>query len=60
MEQRIFDENNGLWYERQDDYHRPCLTVLTDEEKSIDLWGRRHLQYIRREHKAHYLIKSSP
>ena len=43
MEQFIFDENNGLWYERQGDYNITCLTVQTDEEKPIGLRGRRHL-----------------
>lgn len=55
MEQFIFDENNGLWYERQGDYYIPCLTVQTDEEKPIGLWGRRHLQYIKQERKTQYV-----
>ena len=54
MEQYIFDNSNGLWYERQDDYYIPCLTVQADEEKPIGLWGRRHLEYIKQERKAQY------
>lgn len=54
MEQYIFDKNNGLWYEWQGDYYIPCLTVQTDEEKPIGLWGRRHLEYIKQERKAQY------
>jgi len=31
----------------------PYLT-LPAEEQSIDLWGQRHLWYIKEHHKAHY------
>ena len=27
MENRIFDEKNGLWYEKQGDYYLPCLEL---------------------------------
>ena len=27
MDKYIFDESNGLWYERQGDYYIPCLVV---------------------------------
>mgnify|MGYP002624627393 CR=1 FL=1 len=55
MEQYIFDQNNGLWYERHGDYYIPCLTVQPVEEKPIGLWGRRHLQYIKQERKLQYM-----
>ena len=54
MEKYIFDESNGLWYELQGDYYIPCLTVPAEEEKPIGIWGRRHLQYIKKERKALY------
>ena len=50
MENRIYDENNGLWYARQGDYYLPELALPPEEEKTIGLWGRRHLQYLK-EHK---------
>ena len=54
MEKYIFDKSNGLWYELRGDYYIPCLTVPAEEEKPIGIWGRRHLQYIKKERKALY------
>ena len=54
MEKYIFDESNGLWYELQGDYYIPCLTVPDQEERSIGIWGQRHLRYIKQERKALY------
>ncbi|MBD5092971.1 MAG: TnpV protein [Subdoligranulum sp.] len=54
MDKYIFDESNGLWYERQGDYYIPCLTLPPEEEQSIGLWGQRHLRYIKEHRKALY------
>lgn len=54
MEKTIYDENNGLWYELQGDYYIPCLAIPAQEERPIGIWGRRHLQYIKQEHKTLY------
>ncbi len=54
MEKTIYDENNGLWYELRGDYYIPCLAVPAQEERPIGIWGRRHLQYIKKEHKTLY------
>ena len=27
MKQYIYEETNGLWYERRGDYYFPCLTA---------------------------------
>lgn len=40
MDKYIYDENNGLWYERKGDYYLPCLTLPTESEKPIGLWGQ--------------------
>lgn len=50
MENRIFDEKNGLWYAKQGDYYLPELAIPPEEEKPIGIWGQRHLQYLK-EHK---------
>lgn len=31
MNKYVYDENNGLWYELQDDYYIPCLTIPEEE-----------------------------
>lgn len=54
MEKYIFDKSNGLWYELQGDYYIPCLTEPAEEEKSIGIWGQRHLRYIKQERKSLY------
>ena len=54
MEKYIYDESNGLWYELQGDYYISCLTLPAEEEKPIEIWGQRHLWYIKTERKALY------
>lgn len=54
MEKTIYNESNGLWYELQGDYYIPCLTVPAEEEKTIGIWGQRHLRHIKQERKALY------
>jgi len=53
-EKYIYDENNGLWYELQGDYYIPCLTIPEEEQRTIGIWGRRHLRYIREYRKGLY------
>ena len=55
MENRIYDENNGLWYARQGEYYLPELALPPEEEKPIGIWGQRHLQYLKKHKKFVYL-----
>ena len=50
MENRIYDESNGLWYAKKGDYYLPELALPPEKEKPIGFWGQRHLQYLK-EHK---------
>ncbi len=54
MEKRIYDEQNGLWYELQGDYYLPCLSLPEEEQKPVGVWGQRHLRYIKEYKKAFY------
>ena len=55
MEQYIYNEQNGLWYELRGDYYIPCLESPAEkEERHIGVWGQRHLRYIREHKKALY------
>ena len=54
MENRIYDEKNGLWYEKQGDYFIPCLSIPEEEQKPIGIWGQRHLRYIKRHKRVFY------
>ena len=61
MEQYIYNEQNGLWYELRGDYYIPYLELPAEkEERHIGVWGHRHLRYIRKHKKALYtsLLKS--
>ena len=46
MDKYIYDENNGLWYERCGDYYLPCLTL--PEQKSLGRWGQKYRAYLRK------------
>ena len=54
MEKVIYDEKNGLWYEKQGDYYIPCLSLPEQENKSIGIWGQRHLRYIKQHKRVFY------
>ena len=54
MDKYIFDESNGLWYELTGDYYFPCLTVPTEEEQPVDVWGQRHRRYLKKYRSALY------
>ena len=58
MEKYIYEETNGLWYERRGDYYFPCLTA--EEAPPIGVWGQRHLRFIRQNRRTLYLeLKTS-
>ncbi len=54
MENRIYDEKNGLWYEKHGDYYLPCLSLPEEEAQSIGVWGQRHLRYLKQHRRAFY------
>lgn len=53
MVQSIFEEMGGR-YERQGEYILPCLTIPPEPEQPIELFGRRHLDYLREYRKITY------
>ena len=53
MKQYIYEETNGLWYERRGDYYFPCLTA--EEATPVGVRGQRHLRYIKQNRRALYL-----
>ena len=52
MKKYVYEESNGLWYERRGDYDFPCLTPEEPAERPIGVWGRRHAQYLKQQRKA--------
>ena len=54
MAKSLFEEMGGR-YERQDDYLIPCLTLPTEEEQPIGVWGESHLRYLKEYHRGTYI-----
>ena len=52
MDKYIFDENNGLWYERSGDYYLPCLSL--PERKPTGIWGQRYRRFLKEYRTATY------
>ena len=52
MDKYIFDEGNGLWYERSGDYYLPCLSL--PERKGVGVWGQRYRHFLKEHRSAIY------
>ena len=58
MKKYIYEETNGLWYERRGDYYFPCLTA--EKALPIGVWGQRHLRFLKQNRRTLYLeLKTS-
>ena len=53
MGKSIFEEMGGR-YEKQGGYLIPCLTLPTEKETVIGIWGQRHLRYLKEYHRNTY------
>ncbi|WP_195542995.1 TnpV protein [Massiliimalia timonensis] len=54
MAKTIFEEMGGA-YVRQGDYFLPCLSLPAEKEnKSVGVWGQRHLRYLKQHRKVLY------
>lgn len=53
MEQTIFEQMGGTYHE-ENGYLIPNLTIPSEEEKSIGIWGQRHKRYLKEHRKATY------
>ena len=53
MTKTIFEEMGGT-YVRQGDYFIPCLTLPTEKETVIGVWGQRHLRYLKEYRRVTY------
>lgn len=54
MEKTLFEQMGGT-YEQQGDYLIPCLTLPTEEEKPIGIFGQRHLRYLKEHRRIVYV-----
>ena len=54
MAKSLFEELRGR-YETQGDYRIPCLTLSTEKETVIGVWGQQHLRYLKEYRRVTYL-----
>ena len=54
MTKSFFEEIGGR-YEKQGDYLIPCLTLPTEKEIGIGVWGQRHLRYLKEYRRITYI-----
>lgn len=54
MEKSLFEQMGGR-YEMQGDYLIPCLTILSEEEQPIGVWGQQHARCLKQNHKIMYM-----
>lgn len=53
MAKSFFEETGGR-YEQQGDYLIPCLTLPTEKEQPIGVFGQRHLRYLKEYRRVTY------
>ncbi len=53
MEKTIFEQMGGT-YREENGYLIPNLTLPSEEEKPIGIWGQRHKRYLKEHRKATY------
>lgn len=53
MAKTIFEQTGGT-YTMQGDYRLPNLSLPTEGERSLGVWGQRRLRYIKQYHKILY------
>ena len=49
MDKCIFNDSNGLWYELVGNYYLSCVKIPEEEQRPVEVWGQRHLRYIRQD-----------
>ena len=49
----LFEQMGGT-YMLQGDYYLPNLTLPAEENKTIGIWGHRHLRYLKQHRKVFY------
>lgn len=50
----ITDEKTGINYTLQNNYYLPNLTLPTEEEEPIGIWGQQHRRYLKQHRRITY------
>ena len=54
MKQHYIDEKTGISYTLQGDYYLPDFVLPAEENRSVGIWGQRHLRYLKQHRKVLY------
>ena len=54
MKQHYIDEKTGISYTLQGDYYLPDFVLPAEENRSVGVWGQRHLRYLKQHCKVLY------
>ena len=54
MKQHYIDEKTGISYTLQGDYYLPDFVLPAEENRSVGVWGQRHLRYLKQHRKVLY------
>lgn len=54
MKQHYIDEKTGTSYTLQGDYYLPDFVLPAEENRSVGVWGQRHLRYLKQHRKVLY------
>ena len=54
MKQHYIDEKTGISYSLQGDYYLPDFVLPAEENRSVGVWGQRHLRYLKQHCKVLY------
>ena len=55
MQKHITDKTTGISYTLYGDYYLPDFALSAEEERSVGIWGQRHLRYIRENRETLYV-----
>ena len=56
MKKHIIDESNGLSYTLKGELYYPDLILPPQDDRPIGNWGRRHKEYLEKNHKVQFQI----
>ena len=54
MKPQYIEEQTGISYTLQGDYYLPDCVLPAEENRSVGVWGQRHLRYLKQHRKGLY------
>ena len=54
MKQHYIDEKTGISYTLQGDYYLPDFVLPAEGNRSVGVWGQRHMRYLKQHRKVFY------